>query len=119
MASLILLLSSSTLIAICAEFLVNAIDDIVTHSAFSKPFIGLIILSIACNVAEHITAMTVPAKSKMDLAIGVSVGSSVQIVLFVTPAVVTVGWVLDRDMTLYFSLFETVTLVATTFWVNF
>jgi Ca2+:H+ antiporter len=119
MASLILLLSSSILIAICAEFLVSTIDDMVTHSPLSEPFIGLIILPIAGNVAEHITAMTVAAKNKMDLAIGVSVGSSIQIALFVTPLIVIVGWILDRDMTLYFSLFETVTLVATTFLVNF
>jgi Ca2+:H+ antiporter len=91
----------------------------VAHSPLSEPFIGLIILPIAGNVAEHITAMTVAAKNKMDLAIGVSVGSSIQIALFVTPLVVIVGWILDRDMTLYFSLFETVKLVATAFLVNF
>jgi len=49
----------------------------------------------------------------MDLAIGVSVGSSIQIGLFITPLVVIAGWVMDRQMTLFFSLFETVTLVAT------
>jgi Ca2+:H+ antiporter len=119
MASLILLLSSSILIAICAEFLVSTIDDMVTHSPLSEPFIGLIILPIAGNVAEHITAMTVAAKNKMDLAIGVSVGSSIQIALFVTPLIIIAGWILDRDMSLHFSLFETVTLVATTFLVNF
>ncbi|RDL31809.1 uncharacterized protein BP5553_09211 [Venustampulla echinocandica] len=117
--SLVLLISSSVLVAFCAEFLVNTIDDMVAHSPLSEPFIGLIILPVAGNVAEHITAVTVAAKNKMDLAIGVSVGSSIQIALFVTPLVVIMGWIMDRDMTLYFSLFETVTLVATTFLVNF
>jgi Ca2+/Na+ antiporter len=64
-ASLVVLLLSSTLVAICAEFLVNTIDDMVAHSPLSEPFIGLIILPIAGNVAEHITSMTVAAKNKM------------------------------------------------------
>jgi len=118
-ASLILLIASSSFAGICAEFLVDSIDDMVKHGPFSEIFVGLIILPLAGNVAEHITAMTVAAKNNMDLAIGVSVGSSIQIALFVTPLVIIVGWILDRDMSLYFNLFETVTLVASAFVVNF
>ena len=55
----------------------------------------------------------------MDLCIGVAVGSSIQIALFVTPLVVIVGWIMDRDMTLYFTLFETVCLFVSAFIVNF
>ncbi len=118
-ASLILLIASSSFAGICAEFLVDSIDDMVKHGPFSEIFVGLIILPLAGNVAEHITAMTIAAKNNMDLAIGVSVGSSIQIALFVTPLVIIVGWILDRDMSLYFNLFETVTLVASAFVVNF
>jgi Ca2+:H+ antiporter len=56
--------------------------------------------------------MTAARKNKMDLTLGVSVGSSVQIPFFVTPMVVFIGWGMERDMTLYFSLFETAALVA-------
>jgi Ca2+:H+ antiporter len=84
----------------------------VANTPLSEAFIGIILLPIAGNAAEHITAMTVASKNKMDLAIGVSVGSSIQIALFVTPAVVLLGWSMERQMTLYFSLFETVTLVV-------
>ena len=55
----------------------------------------------------------------MDLAIGVAVGSSIQIALFITPIVVVIGWILDKPMSLYFNLFETVTLFASAFIVNF
>lgn len=55
----------------------------------------------------------------MDLALGVSLGSSIQIALFVTPFVVLLGWIMDKDMSLYFNLFETVSLFATAFVVNF
>jgi Ca2+:H+ antiporter len=118
-ASVVLLVLSSLLVAVCAEFLVNTIDVMVIHSGLSEALIGLIILPIAGNCAEHITAVTVASKNKLDLAIGVSVGSSIQIALFVSPLVVVLGWLLDRDMNFHFSLFETVTLVASTFLVNF
>lgn len=55
-ASLVLLIFSSILVTICAEFLVNTIDEIVNHSALSEAFIGWIILPIVGNCAEHITA---------------------------------------------------------------
>jgi Ca2+:H+ antiporter len=48
----------------------------------------------------------------MDLALGVSVGSSIQIALFVTPVVVIAGWIMGKDMTMYFSIFETATMVS-------
>jgi Ca2+/H+ antiporter len=111
-ASLTLLLTASALVSISAFFLTDTIDAMVADTPLSEAFIGLIILPIAGNAAEHITAMTVASKNKMDLAIGVSVGSSIQIALCVTPAVVLLGWGMGKDMSLHFSLFETVTLVA-------
>ncbi|KAH0845090.1 sodium calcium [Fonsecaea pedrosoi] len=149
LASSLLLVISSLLVAFCAEFLVNTLDDIVDSGPFSEAFIGLIILPVAGNCAELITATAVATvsrilpskhgcnqavtlrtlvwlveanrylqKGKFDLAIGVSVGSSVQISLFVTPLIVIAGWALNRDMTMYFGIFETVALFATTFLVN-
>ena len=117
-ASLILLLISSALVAVCAEFLVSTIDDVVSDIPLSKPFIGLIILPIAGNVAEFMTAVTVAFKNKMDLAIGVSVGSAIQISLFITPLVILVGWVLGRDMGLHFGMFQMATMVASVLLVN-
>ncbi|KAK4993648.1 hypothetical protein LTR50_000259 [Elasticomyces elasticus] len=115
----VLLLISTALVATCAEFLVSAIPDMIDSSNVSQAFIGLIILPIVGNAAEHVTAVTVATKNKMDLAIGVSVGSSIQIALFVTPLVVLLGWILGRDMSLYFNLFETISLFVTAFVVNF
>ncbi len=119
MAAIILLLVSTGLIAICAEFLVGSINSLVDNSPLSEAFIGLIILPIVGNAAEHVTAVTVAAKNKLDLALGVALGSSIQIALFVTPFVVILGWILDKDMSLYFSLFETGSLFVATFIVNF
>jgi Ca2+:H+ antiporter len=78
--AVILLLVSTGLVAICAEFMVDSINAVVSsNSGLSEAFIGLIILPIVGNAAEHVTAVTVASKNKMDLAIGVAVGSSIQI----------------------------------------
>jgi Ca2+:H+ antiporter len=78
--AILLLLISTGLVAVCAEFMVGSINAVVSgNSGLSETFIGLIILPIVGNAAEHVTAVTVASKNKMDLAIGVAVGSSIQI----------------------------------------
>ena len=119
-SAVVLLLTSTTLVAVCAEFMVAAIPPMLaSNPAVNPTFIGLIILPIVGNAAEHGTAAVVASKNKMDLAIGVAVGSSIQISLFVTPFLVLLGWTLGRDMSLYFDLFETISLFVTAFVVNF
>jgi Ca2+/H+ antiporter len=118
-SAVILLLISTALVAVCAEFLVDSINEVVHTGSVKEIFIGLIILPIVGNAAEHVTAITVAMKNKMDLSIGVAVGSSIQIALFITPLVVILGWIMNRDMTLYFTLFETVALFVSAFIVNF
>ncbi|KAL9600918.1 MAG: hypothetical protein Q9219_002853 [cf. Caloplaca sp. 3 TL-2023] len=114
-SAVLLLIASTGLVAVCAEFLVASINYLVDNTSVSEAFIGLIVLPIVGNAAEHVTAVTVAGKNKMDLAIGVAVGSSIQIALFVTPVVVLLGWALQKDMSLYFSIFETISLFVSAF----
>lgn len=118
-SAILVLLISTGLVAVCAEFMVGSIQGLVATSSISEVFIGLIILPIVGNAAEHVTAITVAMKNKMDLAIGVAVGSSIQIALFMTPLVVLIGWALSKEMTLYFTLFQTVCLFVSAFIANF
>lgn len=118
-SAIVMLLGTTALVALCAEFLVGSIDYLVSTSGVSQAFIGLIILPIVGNAAEHVTAVTVAFKNKMDLAINIAVGSSIQIALFVTPLMVMLGWAIGAEMSLYFSLFETVCLFASAFIVNY
>ncbi|KAJ3562053.1 hypothetical protein NPX13_g8710 [Xylaria arbuscula] len=118
-AAVVMLLITTALVATCAEFLVDSIQDVVESSSIKEIFIGLIILPIVGNAAEHVTAITVAMKNKMDLAIGVAIGSSIQIALFITPLVVIIGWIINQPMTLYFTLFETVSLFVSAFIINF
>lgn len=106
-------------VAACAEYLVDSIDSIVETTGISKTFIGLILLPIVGNAAEHATACVVAYKNKMDLAINVAIGSSLQIALFVTPFLVILGWIVDRDMTLHFETFETVVFFVSVLVVNY
>ena len=115
-----LLIVSTALVALCAEFMVSSIDQLVaTDPGLSEAFIGLILLPVVGNAAEHVTAVSMAMKNKMDLAIGVAVGSSLQIALLVTPAVVLLGWGLGKEMGLFFTLFETVCVFVSAFIVNF
>ncbi|KAE8444066.1 hypothetical protein EG329_000934 [Mollisiaceae sp. DMI_Dod_QoI] len=95
-------------VAVCAEYLVDSIDSLVETAHISKTFIGLILLPIVGNAAEHVTAVVVAIKDKMDLAMGVAIGSSMQIALLVTPSLVILGWIIGEPMTLHFETFETV-----------
>lgn len=112
-AAIFMLLISTGLVAVCADFMSEAIEPMVETSGISQAFIGLIILPIVGNAAEHVTAVTVAMKNKMDLAIGIAVGSSIQIAIFITPVIVILGWIMGKEMTLYFNIFETVALFVT------
>lgn len=107
-AATVVLIVITVLVAICADYLVGSIDGIVQKTSMSKTFIGLVLIPIVGNAAEHVTAVVVAYKDKMDLAIGVAIGSSLQIALFVTPFLVILGWIMGIEMTLHFQTFETV-----------
>lgn len=88
--ALVTLAISTVFIALCAEYMVSAINAVA--ESVSQEFIGLILLPIVGNAAEHATAVTVAIKDKMDLSIGVAVGSSLQIALLVLPLMVLFSW---------------------------
>ncbi|KAL8990838.1 MAG: hypothetical protein Q9177_000604 [Variospora cf. flavescens] len=106
-------------VAVCAEFLVDSIDAIVETAHVSRTFIGLILLPIVGNAAEHVTAVVVATKNKMDLAIGVAIGSSMQIALLVTPFLVVLGWIMNQPMSLHFEIFETVVFFLSVLVTNY
>ncbi|ENI10611.1 hypothetical protein COCC4DRAFT_67583 [Bipolaris maydis ATCC 48331] len=118
--ALITLAISTTLVAFCSEFMVSSIDGLTATGHISTTFVGLILLPIVGNAAEHATAVTVAIKDKMDLSIGVAVGSSMQIALLVFPLIVILGWILGKDcMTLYFDTFQIATLFVSVLLVNY
>jgi Ca2+:H+ antiporter len=107
-AAVATLLAVTVIIAICAEYLVGTIDDVVQDLHVNRTFIGLIVLPFIGNVAEYISAIMAASKHKMDLALGVALGSSMQIALFVTPFLVLLGWIIQQPMSLAFEPFGAV-----------
>ncbi|KAJ2788202.1 hypothetical protein GGI15_000007 [Coemansia interrupta] len=118
-AAMILLAIVTGLTGVCAEFLVSSIDGLTEKWNLSPSFVGMILLPIVGNAAEHVTAVTVAIRNKMDLALGVAVGSSIQIALFVLPFLCILGWIIGQPMTIYFSPFTTVVLFVTVLLVNY
>lgn len=111
---------STAFVGICAEFMVDSINDLVEIAHLSKTFVGLILLPIVGNAAEHATAVTVAIKDKMDLAIGVAVGSSMQIALLLIPFVVVLGWCMgNENMNLEFDGFQIAILFVAVLLVNY
>ena len=118
--ALFTLAASTALVALCAEFMVDSINAITQNGAVSRTFVGLILLPIVGNAAEHATAVTVACKDKMDLAIGVAVGSSMQIALLVIPFTVVLGWILgNASMNLAFDGFQIAVLFVAVLLVNY
>ena len=112
------LIVASGLMSVSAELLVSAIDDVTHQTNLSESVIGLIILPIVGNISEYVTVVAVAAREKMDLAIAVAVGSSIQIALCVTPLTVIAGWIMHRDLALTFNFFELATLFGGVLLVN-
>lgn len=112
------LLVTTLLVALFSEFLVSSIDGFTESSGLSRTFVGIILLPIVGNAVEHVTAVTVAMKDKMDLAMGVAIGSSTQISLFVVPLTVLVGWACDKDMTLNFPHFEIILYILSVLTVS-
>jgi len=99
-------------ITVCISFLsdiiVDTIDGFAHRVGLSEVFTSMVIIPFFSNVAEQVSAFLFAYRNEMDLVIGVTIGSAIQIATFVLPGSVLIGMFLDRSMTLYFHGFETV-----------
>jgi Ca2+:H+ antiporter len=108
--SVVVLLVATAFVALMSEFLVGAVEHTAHTFGMTDIFVGVIVVAIIGNAAEHSTAILVAAKNQMDLAMNIAVGSSIQIALFVAPVLVFVGYLLDQSMNLLFTTFEVVSV---------
>ena len=103
----ILLILATILVGWMAEILVHSIDSAAQKWDMPTLFIGVILLPFFGNAAEHFTAVIVAGKDKMDLSLGIAIGSSVQIAVFVAPLMVVFAWAMGVDLSLEFGPLET------------
>jgi Ca2+:H+ antiporter len=100
----------TALVVVESEILVQATEQLVSRFGLSEFFLGLIVIPLIGNAAEHATAVVAARRGETDLALAVALGSSTQVALFVAPLLVLAGVLVGQPMHLVFSAFEVVAL---------
>jgi Ca2+:H+ antiporter len=109
----VIVLSLATLgVVILSEILVGAVESVVEGLGISEFFLGIILIPIIGNVAEHLVAVQVAARNHMDLSVEIAISSSLQIALFVAPLLVFISLIIGNPLTLIFNQFELMALGA-------
>jgi Ca2+:H+ antiporter len=114
--SMVVLMLSTLVVAVMSELLVGAVEHTARALGMTDVFIGVVLVAIVGNAAEHSTAVLMAAKNQMDLAINIAIGSSIPLALFVAPVLVFTGYLIGQPMDLVFTTFETVAVVLSS-WV--
>lgn len=113
--AVLILLGATALVALLSEFLVGTIENMRSTFGLTEVFVGVIIIAIVGNAAEHSTAILMALKNKMDLSVGIAIGSSLQIALFVAPILVFSSYLLGYPMDLEFTRPEVFAIVASVY----
>jgi len=99
-------------VAMMSEFLVGSIEAARTSLGLSEVFVGVIVVAIIGNAAEHSTAVMMALRNKADLAVGIAIGSSIQIALFVAPVLLFASYAFGRPIDLEFKLAEIAAVIV-------
>lgn len=113
--AVVVLLVATVAVAWVSEFLVGAVEAARHSLGVTETFVGIIIVAVVGNAAEHSTAVTMALKNKMDLALGIAIGSSLQIALFVAPVLVFCSYLFPHQLNLEFTLPEIAAVVMAAF----
>ena len=109
--AVIVLFASTAAVAIVSELLVTSVSETARDLGMTNLFVGVVIVALVGNAAEHFSAVVLAADDKMDAAIGIAVGSSTQIALFVAPALIFLSYLIaPQPMDLLFTTFELVAI---------
>jgi Ca2+:H+ antiporter len=106
--SLAVLLGSAGALTVVSEVLVHSLDPMVETLGISKFFVGIILIPVIGNLAEHVVGITLAYKNKMDFSLVTSLGSATQIALFAAPVLVFFGLLVGNELTLVFTPLEVV-----------
>ncbi|MBN2304842.1 MAG: calcium/proton exchanger [Anaerolineae bacterium] len=102
-------------IVVMSEFLVGSVEPVVEELGWSELFVGVIIVPIIGNVAEHLVAVQMALKNRMELGMTIALGSSLQIALFVAPVLVFISLLFEDKLVLAFTLPEVIALAAASY----
>ncbi|WJY28342.1 MULTISPECIES: calcium/proton exchanger [Sporosarcina] len=110
--SILVLLLSTVAVAFVSEQLVQTFETLGERFGWSELFIGIIIVAIVGNAAEHVSAVTMAMKNRMDVSVEIAVGSTLQVAMFVAPALVLISLLMPTEMPLVFTIQELVAMVT-------
>jgi len=110
--AIVILLIATAFVALLSEFLVGTIESVRASVGITEVFVGVVVVAIVGNAAEHSTAIIMAMKNKMNLSVGIAIGSSLQIALFVAPVLVFLSYFFGRPMDLEFTLPEIFAVAA-------
>lgn len=108
-AFIVLLLATSGVVVL-SELLVGSVEDVMVSWGVSEFFLGIILIPVVGNVAEHLVAVSVALRNQMDLSVEIAVSSSIQVALFVAPVLVFISLAMGHPLTLMFNQFELLAL---------
>ncbi len=112
--STMILLASAIVVAFESEMLVSAINPVVAQWHVNKLFLGIILIPIIGNAAEHSTAVMMALRNKMDVSLNIAISSSTQIAMFVAPLIIFVSPLLGHPVSVLFDTFELVAVTVAT-----
>src|SRR4249919_97645 len=110
--AIFVLVAAAALLAVLSEILVSAIEPFIATFGLSAFFVGVVIIPTIGNLAEHLVSVQLAAKDKMEFALAVTFGSSLQVALFVAPVLVLLGAVMGQNMNLVFTPLEIAAVAA-------
>lgn len=113
--SVSVLVGAAACVGLVSEFLVGAVEETALQIGLTHVFVGIIVLAIIGNAAEHSTAILMAMRNRMDLALNIAIGSSIQIALFVAPVLVFTSYAFGQPLDLLFTPLEIVAVMATVF----
>ena len=117
--SMLVLFGSTVMVAVLSEYLVHAVEAAAQTLGITRLFVGIILVAIVGNAAEHSTAILMALKNKMDLSINIALGSGAQIALFVAPVIVFTSVLIGKPMDLRFTEFEVLAVVISVIILSF
>jgi Ca2+:H+ antiporter len=118
--SVIMLFVATAAVAVVSELLVTSVSATARDLGMTNLFVGVVIVALVGNAAEHFSAVVLAADDKMDAAIGIAVGSSTQIALFVAPALVFLSYLIaPQPMDLLFTTYELVAIALSVLSIAF
>lgn len=116
--SLLVMAGSTLFLIYMSDLLVGSVDHVINKFHFSATFLGIILIPILSDVAEHFVAVQQAYRNKMDLSLSISLESASQIALFVAPLLIFISFFMGKEMTLFFSPFEVVILGLSVYIIN-